>query len=146
MLFNGAGFYIYYALELQKIKAEMHEALVKLSDDKLQLLKLTISEFNEALVEDEELQFDGSMYDVARISIHGDSVYVYCLRDEKEGDLLTFISDVVSSPLKNQRSLPKPIVQFLTLVFLLPGSEQDLKISGQNITKITSYIFVARLF
>jgi hypothetical protein len=123
MLFNGAGFYVYYAMQLYRIKNEMHSALLGRPDKELQLLKMTRAQFEESLIEDNEIRVDGKTYDVARIKKTGDSLYVYGMHDQAEDDLFSTISRLVADPLKNQKAIPQPVVKFMSLIFLVPSNE-----------------------
>jgi hypothetical protein len=117
--FNGIGFYSYYAIELFRIKMSMREAIRKMPPEALQMIRLEPNEFKEARVEDHEISYKGKMYDIAYTRFTNGVVDVYCLEDEAEGDLIRFISEVVSKPI-DQRSVPAATIIFITLVFVLP--------------------------
>jgi hypothetical protein len=127
MLFNGAGFYMYYAVELHRIKNEMHTALLERPDKELQLLKMTRGQFEDALIEENEIRVEGKTYDVARLKKAGDSLYVYGMHDQAEDDLFTTISKLVADPLKNQNNTPQPVIKFMSLIFLIPANETLFK-------------------
>jgi hypothetical protein len=134
MLFNGAGFYVYYALQLYRIKNEMRAALAERPDNELQLLKVTRAQFEEALIEENEIRVEEKTYDIARIKKIGDSLYVYCMHDQAEDDLFSTISKLVADPLKNQNAIPKSVIKFMSLVFLIPLNETHFKI-GEDLVE-----------
>jgi hypothetical protein len=144
LLVNASGFYIYYAVQLTRIREEMRQALKKLPDDQLQMLTLSKGEFKESKFDENEIRFNGKMYDIARVKFSRDSVLVYGLHDNKEDDLMALLSDVVSKPLKNRNSIPPSIQQFLSLIFLAPSNEFCL---SENSTEhsATWYYFSVQL-
>jgi hypothetical protein len=123
LLMNTAGFYVYYAVQLQQIRYEMRQALKLLPDHALEVLTLSIAAYHEAKVEEYEVRVNGKMYDIARISISGDSVKIFCIHDEKEDNLMALLAEIVSKPLEDRRAMPDSILEFLSLVFLQPGNE-----------------------
>lgn len=127
MLCNGAGFYVYYVLQLQQIRMEMRHALKQIPDHLLECIKLSNNDFEQAKVEDHEVKVGGKMYDIARIRIKDDSVYVYCLHDEKEDDLIALVDYLVSCPVGKKDSMPGVVIHFLSLTFLIPVTEFELK-------------------
>ncbi|MFZ6011154.1 MAG: hypothetical protein ACOYXT_12480 [Bacteroidota bacterium] len=122
-LCNGAGFYVYYCLQLQQIRSEMREALKLRPDHELEILQLTIQQFEEASVDENEILFNGKMYDIARVEKAEKEVKIYCLHDEKEDSLLTLLDEVVSKPMKHKDSLPGQIFQFISLIYVVPPEE-----------------------
>jgi hypothetical protein len=146
MLFNGAGFYLYYALQLQQIRSEMRAALKLLPNDKLEVFQLTAAAFREAMIEEHEIKIGGKMYDIARTTELNDLIYVYCLHDEKEDNLLALIEHIVSSPLKDKNSIPGSVMQFLSLSFLIPVWEYEMKPDASDLKQFTPYTFNSRLF
>ena len=118
LLSNGMGFYFFYCLHLYHIKVEMKETLKSIPEEKLEILKLTPKQYEEAIVEDGEIKVNGRMYDVARISKLNGILKVYCLHDEKEDNLFALLDELVAKPIKNQSSIPSEVFEFLSLVFI----------------------------
>ena len=121
MLVNTAGFYLYYPFALQAIRKEMKALLKTLPDEKLDFFILDENAFRKARVEAHEIKLDGRMYDIARIEIRGGFYHVYCLHDQKEDSLISFLGYVLGKPFKSD-PFPKVIQQFLGLVFILPST------------------------
>jgi hypothetical protein len=118
LLANGLGFYVYYVLELWQIKKEMREILKTLPEENLQVLTLTMDQYQDALVEDWEIKVDGKMYDVARISHKNGVVEVFCLYDAKEDNLFLLLGEIVAKPLHSNHKIPSIAVAYLSLIFI----------------------------
>lgn len=123
LLFNGSGFYVYYAIQLREIKQEMREALQATPDDQLEILVLTEQQFRNSLADEYEVRVNGKMYDIARTVKHGGLVKVYCLHDQQEDDLIAMVSEIIGKPLKNKTAMPHQISAFITLTYILPYTD-----------------------
>jgi hypothetical protein len=141
LLGNSIGFYVYYAIQLNRIHTEMRAALQFLPDHELQKFTLTTKAFKDALVDEGEIKIQGKMYDIARVSASGDRITLYAKHDEKEDDLLALINDVISKPLPDDKAIPASIVGFLTLVFVKPINEYAVWISVRNADVETTHLF-----
>ncbi len=136
---NSAGFYIYYVLQLRQIHAEKREQIKRLPDDALQILKLTASEYQKARVDEHEVKVDGKMYDISRVEIKDNSVWVYCLHDADEDNLIALLAKVISVPLKDKSSMPVSILQFLSLSFITSNHTIDFYNSSKIVVPKTGY-------
>ena len=146
MLVNGAGFYMYYAVQLSSIRREMRAALKHTPDRQLQILKLTRSQFANARKDEHEVRFNGKMYDVVRVKPKDDVLWVYCIHDEKEDNLLTFIQEIVARPLTNAESVPHVIIQYLTLTYINIDNHVYLIRPEEFILPQSSYFFSIKTF
>lgn len=143
-LLNGAGFYVYYIIQLQQIRKEMREALKLIPDHDLEILKLTKKQFLQARVEDHEVRVNGKMYDIARVKLQGETVLVYCLHDEMEDNLLAFLNEIVGKPLKDKT--PRPVLQFISLSYVLPSAFVDIFEGLDTATNNILYCFSLQTF
>ena len=134
LLFNGAGFYVYYFFQLLEIKREMRMAVRNMNPSQLKIIRLSGEEFENARVDDDEISIDGGMYDVAFVKKTGSDVFVYCVRDHAEENLLGFISDMISKPVDSKKTMPAQIASFLKLIYLLPSDAITHEPSGQFVT------------
>lgn len=146
LLFNGAGFYVYYALQLKQIRIEMRAALKFIPENKLEVLKLTRTTFTLFKKEENEILFEGEMFDIARVICKNDSVFVYCLRDEKENNLIALLDYFVTTPLQRKNSIPAAIQQFITLSFVVPLNEITFEIATHCTSDLTPYNFNSKIF
>jgi len=138
-LAHFAGFYIYFFVQVKQVRKEMKARLRTLPTDKLELVKLSSRDLNNARVDDHEIKINGKMYDIARIEKVGDNYFVYCLHDKGEDSLLAFLDKMLSLPLKDKKALPQ-VLKFASLTFLLPSVNnlhQPLDIQFRSFTKYT---------
>jgi hypothetical protein len=141
MLFNGAGFYIYYALHLRQIRMEMREALKYLPENELEIIKLSHEQFFEAKVEEHEVKVGGKMYDIARVLTMNDSLYVYCLHDEKEDNLIAFLDHVSSVPCNQNSSIPAALAKLIVISYDVPANNFDVEVEISPSRPFTPYQF-----
>ncbi len=122
ILANVAGFYVYFIFRLREIKLEMRAALKNYPEEKLQRLVMTATQYELAKNDEGEVKWKGFMYDVARVIPQGDQRIVLALRDEAETNLLAFLNNVIETSGKDDKTPPGALMQFLSLVFMLPDS------------------------
>jgi hypothetical protein len=118
-LFNFAGIYFYFGVRIFTIKQEMRAALKNKPDSELTRLELPVAEFERSRVDEHEVKVNGKMFDIARIQFAGDRVIIFCLHDEAEDNLLSFLDAVSSRAHNDKHPVPGTIVQFLSLTFLV---------------------------
>jgi hypothetical protein len=116
-LAHFAGFYIYFFTQLHLVRQEMRAKLKELPAEELDLLILSMEEYQHAKVEEHEVKVDGKMYDIARVEQLGNQVLIYCVHDAAEDNLLAFLDKILSLPLKD-KSVPHGVLHFYTLHFL----------------------------
>jgi hypothetical protein len=146
ILANAAGFYVYYALQLQQIKVEMREALKRIPRHELDVLKLSVQEFNQSLVEDLELEYKNKMYDVAWIERDGDQVTVFGKYDETEDSLLAMLDFLLNSPLKNKNEIPVGVWQYISMIFVIPVNTFDIPFTSTRTKTLSRYWFSTKPF
>jgi hypothetical protein len=142
LLANGLGFYVHYVLELWQIKKEMREILRTLPDETLEVLTLTVEQYQDALVEDWEIKVDGKMYDVARVSREDGVIKVFCLHDAKEDNLFLLLGEIVAKPLHNNHKIPLIAVAYFSLIFIA-ATTFTLMVPVEYTNRLTFYQFSA---
>lgn len=125
LLVNTAGFYVYYAIALQRIHTEMRAGLRTLPEEQLTRLVLARQTYEDSRVEDDEIRLSGKMYDIARLHFKGDSVIVLAMHDEKEENFLSFANEIFSRPFKQDTRVTYSVLQFIGLIFV-PGQQINL--------------------
>jgi hypothetical protein len=118
-LAHFAGFYIYFFVQLRQVRKEMRAQLKYLPEDQLQLIKLSTAQYKKAKVDEHEVKVNGKMYDIARVQVESDSVFVYGVHDKAEDNLLAFLDKILSLPLKD-KSAPHQVLKFTSLTFIVP--------------------------
>jgi hypothetical protein len=140
LLANGLGFYVFYVLQLHQIKIEMRESLKAFPNEKLDILELSELEYEEAIVEEDEIQVEGKMYDVARVAHGNGTVKVYCLHDVKEDNLM-LLGEIISQPMSEKHRIPPVFIAYLALMFITPATIFDLVTASSDIQRIQFYHF-----
>lgn len=118
-LAHFVGFYIYFFAQLQVVRREMRAKLKELPTEQLDLIVLSRAEYQTAKVEEHEIKVEGKMYDISRVLERNGKVFVYCLHDKAEDNLLAFLDKILSLPLKDKKSAPQ-LVKFTLLSYILP--------------------------
>lgn len=127
MLAHVAGFYVYFAFRLHEIKVQMRAELKNYPEEKLQRLFMTVHQYQQGKNDEGELEWEGYMYDIARVIPQGDHCYVLALRDEAETDLVAFLHKIIDTSGKDTKAPPQALTQFLSLVFTVPNTFTMLK-------------------
>ncbi|MCX8490954.1 MAG: hypothetical protein ORN54_07795, partial [Cyclobacteriaceae bacterium] len=78
----------------------------------LELIRLTKSEHQKSLHEEDELELNGRMYDVARVEVKEGIYLVYALHDRAEDNLLGFLDEVVKRSSSDKKPVPSQLLHF----------------------------------
>lgn len=140
------GVYVYFVVKLSAIHREMKAQLQFLPEDQLERWQITRSEYESFKVDDHEISIAGKMYDIARVEQKGDSVIVFALHDEAEDNLLSFLDEVAVRSSKDTARAPSQVVQFTSLIFLMPMTAVLQKTSLTVIPSVTAYQFTTITF
>lgn len=140
-LLHFVGIYVYFVVKLSTIHREMNAQLQFLPEDQLERLQLTRSEYESSKVDDHEVSIAGKMYDIARVEWKGDSVIVFAIHDEAEDNLLSFLDEVAVRSSKDTARAPSQVVQFTSLIFLMPMTAALQKTSLTVTPSATAYQF-----
>ena len=120
-IMHFAGFYVYFIIRQVQIHREMRCELRTMPADQLELMHLSGNAYRQALTEEDEMEIDGKMYDIARVEPDRDSVLVYALHDAAEDSLLSFIDKVLKNAAQDAQQVPSPLFQFASLAFIIPS-------------------------
>jgi hypothetical protein len=106
----------------------MKAALASLPEDKLQKITLSLAQYEKAKKDENEIEWHGEMYDVAKVKFVASHVIVFALHDEAETNLIAFFEKVVHMTSQDNQAPPSALLQYLALVFTLPATlpTQDL--------------------
>ena len=99
----------------------MKAALKNLPEGELQKISLTHSQYQKAKHEEDEIQWQGEMYDVVKIKVGHDRIIIFALKDEAETDLLFFLTRLVDYASDDEQST-NALSQFFALVYTVPQS------------------------
>ena len=111
-----AGFFIAWHISLQNIRISQKSAILQIGIHKDRIVKFVISkdklnqENQFSFNGDNELQYQGQMYDVIDKTTIGDSIVINCISDKKEDELIQLVfSELVN---KNDNSTGKELPIF----------------------------------
>jgi hypothetical protein len=101
-LFNIGGYYVVYVGCLYKVRTEMAQRLDKGSYSAEETITIKIP-FNLPYQADGkaferrggEFQHDGEFYKLVKQKIENDTLYVVCIKDNKEKKIFNFMADMV---------------------------------------------------
>ncbi len=146
-LLHFAGVYTYFGVRLMAIRQEMKQLLKSIPEDQLELIQLTKSEYQKSLHEEDELELNGKMYDIARLEVKDGIYFVYALHDGAEDNLLGFLDEVVKRSSSDKKPVPAQLFQFFSLDFISPQSNfcfaREL---AQNISPAYSMLYSSFYF
>lgn len=118
----------------------MHARIRTLPAEQLAVITLSFEKFEEAIEDEHEIEYEGKMYDVARVEKRGGQILVYCLHDETEESILAFLDKVLVSPLNGEQT-PASLIQFFSLTYI-PEFWNFLTPQFFNPTGFTAYLEV----
>lgn len=114
-----AGIYVFSVVRLGEIRMEQRYRLASLPADQLDVLQVPAAKFKSFWMEEREMEWQGKMYDIARVEREGETILIYCLHDEDEDNLLNFIAAVVETSRQDSQQAPGSLVQFLALEYVV---------------------------
>ncbi len=142
LLLQVGGAYVYFGVRLVVHRQEMR-ALLKLKPvETLTYFKLTPEAWQRAQVEDEEMEIDGRMYDIARVTYQHNEVHVWAERDEGEDNLLALLHTLATRHHHDKKSVPTLITHVLALIYEVPAMTKTPGRIFFVIAHATSYLAV----
>lgn len=117
---NLVGSYLYFGVRMLQIHDEKRAELKTKDLSELEVITLSIKQFRKALVEDDEMELNNKMYDIARTETKGNSIIVYCLHDVDEDNLLSLLDSILNNSSKDKKPVPPQLSQLLAIT---PGTQ-----------------------
>jgi hypothetical protein len=117
-LLHYAGFYAYFGARLMSIRYDMKNKLKELPEEKLEKIVLSKNDFAKIDFDEDELELNGKMYDIAKIIERGDQFIIHALHDASEDNLLSFLDEMVKRSNNDKKPVPSQLLEFFSLVFL----------------------------
>ena len=139
-LVHLTGFYVYFGIRQSQIHREMRSKLKELPADQLEVIHLSVKAYQQSLRNDDEIEIDGKMFDIAFVEHKNEKVIVYCLHDSAEDNLLSFLDQVLKKATQDSQQASTSLFQFNFLSFILPS---DFRINHSSISILcpfTSYL------
>lgn len=117
----------------------MRAELKRMPLEELTLIRLTKQQFQQARVENDEIELDGKMFDIAQVVVQGNDLLVYCLHDIDEDNLLALANGILKNATHDKKPVPA------SFLFQLLTESTQLSISSVRIahpvSKSTNYVF-----
>jgi hypothetical protein len=142
LLFNLAGFYVFFGVQIYLHHEEVEKQLKELPKESLVKIILSNEEYRKARVEKNEISIKGKMYDVAYATIQKDRIIIYAQADEFEDELLALLDSIFATPIHKQQ-IPSQVLDYLSLVFV-PASFHFNAPFYKKETTLTQYFFSAQ--
>jgi hypothetical protein len=140
LLLNLMGGYAYFGVRLVQIRKEMRAELREKDDSELEKIILSVEEYKKALVEEDEMELNDRMYDIARTEIQGDTIIVYCLHDGNEDNLLVLLDSILNNAAKDKKSVPSSLLSFVNLISIPVHFDSNL-VENDKEDHQTIYLF-----
>jgi hypothetical protein len=147
--FNAGGyFFIYFQIE-NNFKESAHNKISEFIPlENLELIKISRQDETNTKIheyqrlDEKEIYYHGKMYDIYKEEIQNDTVFLYCLNDEKEDILENAFAEYINKKNDdNSLSSVSNIIKILILSALQPNSTEFKNIQTHN---HLSYIFTSK--
>lgn len=104
LLYNAVGYYFVFKYQHQKAEEEFQMLLssATISDEDLTLIKLPIDEYASKEFDgfdrvEGDFEHGGKFYEVVKQRLENDTIYIYCLNNEKEEELYKRLTDHINT-------------------------------------------------
>lgn len=143
LLVHLAGFYVYFVVRLGEVRMEMRKKLADMPETRLEVITIPRESFKASWLEELEMKWQGRMYDIARVEVSMETVRVFCLHDEDEDGLVSFISSVIETSRQDKKETPGTVIQFFSLKYvtaqiLIPTLEIKRLVSNETAYRVVS--------
>lgn len=123
LLLQAGGMFFICRLKQEHIRFYM-ERFLESEEANFETLLLTKTEYRNCLVEEDEIFYMNSMYDIKSLIVDGDKVHIIAVNDTNETGILDIIKKIAGASGHNNQQLPKPLQQLMTLLFMAPSPLQ----------------------
>jgi hypothetical protein len=117
LLLQGGGFMFLLLFQQLALKAEMH-AEIQNGSLKLEQIELSLSDYQNALVDDGELSLNDKMYDIKSKVVINDRVLLTVVNDIREENIIQEMKDFLRRTCRNNKSLPERSTQLFLLSYI----------------------------
>jgi hypothetical protein len=100
------------------IHQEMKAKLKVLPEEKLEKIILYKNDFTKIDFDENEVELNGKMYDIAKVVEYSDHFIIYALHDQSEDSLLSFLDEITKRSSDSKERVPSQLLQFLSLIFI----------------------------
>jgi len=154
LLFSSGGLFLTFIIKQTVIRSEIRNRIKSgLPKNSLTIIKKHKNEAEQNILlkwlREKEFSYNGKMFDVVSREIHGDSVWYYCLLDEKETGLFSKMKLLTHNELNNDKNfmgLLAKMHRYLAQNFLNEISDKPIYIQDPKIVRFTSYSFSVKIY
>jgi len=118
-LFHAAGYLFVFEIQKYEIRREIKQQ-IKAGVPEAELVLLKISGESSTLpfqrIDEHEFRYGGNMYDIVREEARGDTIWYYCLADEKETQLFADLDELVKRDMNQNTARHQKIEKLLHLL------------------------------
>jgi hypothetical protein len=104
LLYNAVGYYFVFQYQHQKAEEEFQEYLSSsvISDDDLTIFKVSVEEYATKQTNgfdrvEGDFEQNGKFYEVVKQRLENDTIFIYCLNNEKEEALYAQLTDHINT-------------------------------------------------
>ena len=129
LLLQSAGMLLVFLYSNYSHKRGMREFLSgNINEKNLELIKLSFltakSDYNFQRLDDYEIALGAKRYDVFKEKVRGDTVYFYCLRDEKEEEIYSRLNSFLMNRINARIPKANIVSQLLTVAAIYYSSDK----------------------
>ncbi len=151
MLFQAAGHFFVFKILQHEIRQEIKQQIkAGVPEAELILLKILEGTPHPAFqrVEEHEFRYDGKMYDIVRQESHGDTVWYYCLADEKETQLFADLDELVKRDMSQNPERQQRVERLLNLfgLFFFSRREEVSLVDAVEEMALNNYCFGLKIW
>jgi len=120
MLLQAGGYFFVFKLQQHEIRQEIKQQIkAGVPEDELVLFKIPNTSAGKPRslqhIHEGEFRYNGVMYDVTRQETHGDTIWYYCLADEKETQLFANLDESVKRDMNQNPARQQKLERILQL-------------------------------
>ena len=103
-----------------KQKLAQHEMTELLSGNRAftKLITLNISTYRHALRNSHEIELQGKLYDIKKVSLTNNTAQLEVVEDHKEGHVLAVIKKLIGEETPGKQTFPHKLLQFMSLMYM----------------------------
>ena len=110
-LYNVIGYYAVFEilnyLNKEKIEQSIADNIENQAIEIIEIKKDAVLHSKDfAYTDDDEIKYQGKLYDIVKKVAKGDSIYFYCINDQKEEHLFANLFEHIKNQIDNSKSLP----------------------------------------
>lgn len=112
-----SGAYLFFGAQVVIHRQEMRARVRQLPDGALTRLELSDAAWEKAHIEEDELELDGRMWDIARVAREGNRWVVFAIRDAHEENLWSWLEWLLQAE-GDSKHPPLPLIKLFASKFV----------------------------